>query len=167
MWNDRALLHMYLINRVNTACRSCCTCWTHCCMANWIDCCLTSHSSPLRACEEFALTFGTILWANLASGISLSCCQICHNGIRQPTYFSKPNCRIIQLQYRCYNSFFREIYTTILKRLSWANSADPDQTAQSRPRVVWSGSTLFAIQSASFGQIICTLCYNHMVQTLG
>ena len=33
----------------------------------------------------------------------------------------------------------------------WANSADPDQTA---PRgAVWSGSTLFAIPSTSFGLI--------------
>ena len=33
----------------------------------------------------------------------------------------------------------------------WANSADPDQTA---PRgAVWSGSTLFAIPSASLGLI--------------
>ena len=37
-------------------------------------------------------------------------------------------------------------------RFAWANSADPDQTA---PRgAVWSGSTLFAIPSASFGLII-------------
>ena len=36
-------------------------------------------------------------------------------------------------------------------RYAWANSADPDQTA---PRgAVWSGSTLFAILSASFGLI--------------
>ena len=35
-------------------------------------------------------------------------------------------------------------------RQVWANSADPDQTA---PRgAVWSGSTLFAIPSASFGR---------------
>ena len=34
-------------------------------------------------------------------------------------------------------------------RQAWANSADPDQTA---PRgAVWSGSTLFAVPSASFG----------------
>ena len=39
-------------------------------------------------------------------------------------------------------------------RYAWANSVDPDQTA---PRGgVWSGSTLFAIPSASFGTI--TLC---------
>ena len=43
-----------------------------------------------------------------------------------------------------------------------ANSADPDQTA---PRgTVWSGSTLFAIPSASFGLI--TLWYSHIVQIL-
>ena len=36
-------------------------------------------------------------------------------------------------------------------RYAWVNSADPDQTA---PRgAVWSGSTLFAIPSASFGLI--------------
>ena len=34
-----------------------------------------------------------------------------------------------------------------LDRHAWVNSADPDQTA------VWSGSTLFAILSASFGLI--------------
>ena len=45
---------------------------------------------------------------------------------------------------------------------AWANSADPDQTA---PRgAVWSGSTLFAIPSASFGLI--TLWYNYIVQIL-
>ena len=38
-----------------------------------------------------------------------------------------------------------------LDRYAWANSADPDQTA---PRgAIWSGSTLFAILSASFGHI--------------
>ena len=42
------------------------------------------------------------------------------------------------------------------------NSADPDQTA---PRgAVWSGSTLFAILSASFGLI--TLWQIHIVQIL-
>ena len=45
----------------------------------------------------------------------------------------------------------------------WANSADPDQTA---PRgAVWSGSTLFAIPSASFGCI--TLRKRHLIQLLG
>ena len=44
----------------------------------------------------------------------------------------------------------------------WANSADPDQTA---PRgAVWSGSTLFAIPSASFG--LTTLWYSRIVQIL-
>ena len=36
-------------------------------------------------------------------------------------------------------------------RYAWANSADPDQTAPTG--AVWSGSTLFAIPSASFGLI--------------
>ena len=35
-----------------------------------------------------------------------------------------------------------------LDRQVWANSADPDQTAPTGE--VWSGSTLFAIPSASF-----------------
>ena len=48
-------------------------------------------------------------------------------------------------------------------RYAWANSADPDQTA---PRgAVWSGSTLFAIASTSFGCI--TLKISHLVQLLG
>ena len=39
----------------------------------------------------------------------------------------------------------------VLDRWAWANNVDPDQTA---PRgAVWSGSTLFAIPSASFGLI--------------
>ena len=38
-----------------------------------------------------------------------------------------------------------------LDRYVWANSADPDQTASRR--AIWSGSTLFAIPSASFGFI--------------
>ena len=45
-----------------------------------------------------------------------------------------------------------------------ANSADPDQTAPRRG-AVWSGSTLFAISSASFGCI--TLKKSHLVQLLG
>ena len=45
-------------------------------------------------------------------------------------------------------------------RYAWANCANPDQTA---PRgAVWSGSTLFAIPSASFGLII--LWQSHIVQ---
>ena len=41
-----------------------------------------------------------------------------------------------------------------LDRYAWANSADPDQTAPKGPKgAVWSGSTLFAIPSASFGLI--------------
>ena len=47
-----------------------------------------------------------------------------------------------------YSKFFR--CPKFSDRYVWANSADPDQTA---PRRVWSGSTLFAILSASFGCI--------------
>ena len=36
-------------------------------------------------------------------------------------------------------------------RQAWANSVDPDQLAPRGP--VWSGSTLFAIPSASFGHV--------------
>ena len=45
----------------------------------------------------------------------------------------------------------------------WATSADPDQTAPKG--AVWSGSTLFAIPSASFGCIV--LRKIHLVQLLG
>ena len=38
-----------------------------------------------------------------------------------------------------------------LDRYVWANSADPDQTALSG--AVWSGTTLFAIPTVSFGLI--------------
>ena len=38
-------------------------------------------------------------------------------------------------------------------RHAWANSADPDQTAPRLLLAVWSGSTLFAIPSPSFGLI--------------
>ena len=49
-----------------------------------------------------------------------------------------------------------------LDRYAWANSAEPYQTA---PRgAVWSGPTLFAILSASFGHI--TLWWSHIVQIL-
>ena len=46
-----------------------------------------------------------------------------------------------------------------LDRQVWANSADPDRTAPlTAPRgAVWSGSSLFAIPSASFGHIKATL----------
>ena len=47
-------------------------------------------------------------------------------------------------------------------RQVWATSADPDQTARG---AVWSGSTLFAIPSASFGCI--TLRKSHLIQLLG
>ena len=53
-----------------------------------------------------------------------------------------------------YVDYKRQKYHNVHKfsdRQVWANSADPDQTA---PRAaVWSGSTLFAIPSASFGLI--------------
>ena len=45
-------------------------------------------------------------------------------------------------------------------RQIWANSADPDQTTGA----VWSGATLFAIPSESFGLI--TLWQSHIVQIL-
>ena len=52
---------------------------------------------------------------------------------------------------------------TFSDRYVWANSTDPDQAP---PRgAVWSGSTLFAIPSASFGCI--TLRKHHLVQLLG
>ena len=44
-----------------------------------------------------------------------------------------------------------------------ANSVDPDHTTLEE--AVWLGSTLFAIQSVSFGQV--TACQNHIVQILG
>ena len=47
-------------------------------------------------------------------------------------------------------------------RYALANSADPDQTAHRG--AVWSGSTLFAIPSASFRLI--TLWKGHIVQIL-
>ena len=53
-------------------------------------------------------------------------------------------------------------------RYAWANSADPEQSAdpdQTAPRGVWSGSTLFAIPSASFRLI--TVWKGHIVQILG
>ena len=39
-----------------------------------------------------------------------------------------------------------------------------EQTVQTQIRAVWSGSTLFAIASASFG--IITLCKSHIAQIL-
>ena len=49
-----------------------------------------------------------------------------------------------------------------LDRYAWANSADPDQSAFRG--AVWSGSTLFAIPSASSGLI--TLWQSHIGQIL-
>ena len=63
-----------------------------------------------------------------------------------------------------YPSFFLKKYGNDPKfsdRYAWANSADPDQTV---PRGVWSGCTLFAIPSASFG--LTTVWYSHIVQIL-
>ena len=55
-------------------------------------------------------------------------------------------------------------------RQVWANSVDPDQTAPTEVQsdhlaAVWSGSTLFAIQSAWFGRI--SLWKIHTSQILG
>ena len=47
-------------------------------------------------------------------------------------------------------------------RRAWTNSIDPDQMLLG---AVWSGSTPFAILSASFGLI--TLWQSHIVQILG
>ena len=54
-------------------------------------------------------------------------------------------------------SHFKQKLTTLMilnfwdDRQVWTNSVDPDQTA---PEVaVWSGSTLFAIPSESFGHV--------------
>ena len=62
--------------------------------------------------------------------------------------------------------FYKFIYRNVPKfsdRQVWATSADPDKTA---PRgAVWSGSTLLAILSASFGCI--TLRKRHLVKLLG
>ena len=56
--------------------------------------------------------------------------------------------------YQDFTSFVMDRYRNdpmFSDRYAWANSADPDQTA---PRgAVWSGATLFAIPSASFGLI--------------
>ena len=59
-----------------------------------------------------------------------------------------------QLQADCNNGIHTENYRNVPKfsdRYAWANSADPDQTAPTG--AVWSGSSLFAIPSASFGLI--------------
>ena len=69
----------------------------------------------------------------------------------------------------CSVSSLCALYRNVPKFLDshvWANSADPDQTA------VWSGSTLFAIPSASFGctsaSFGCiTLRKSHLVQLSG
>ena len=59
-----------------------------------------------------------------------------------------------QVKTKCTNDTHMYMYRNDPKfsdRYAWANSADPDQNA---PRgAVWSGSTLFAIPSASFGLI--------------
>ena len=65
---------------------------------------------------------------------------------------------LVLLFSRAYHNFPR-----FSDRQVWANSADPDQTATRG--AFWSGSTLFAIPSASFGCI--TLRKRHLVQLLG
>ena len=64
--------------------------------------------------------------------------------------------------YRNLLSFFYRNVPKFSDRQVWANSADQDETAR---RAVWSGSTLFASPSASFGCII--LRRSHLVQLLG
>ena len=70
------------------------------------------------------------------------------------------------LNIRCYSRrinlhSWRYKFTVMIRQICLGNSADPDQTA---PRAVWSGSTLFAIPSASFG--LTTLWKSHIVQIL-
>ena len=63
----------------------------------------------------------------------------------QAHYMDTANITIVAIR------FFYRNDPKFSDRQVWANSADPDQTA---PRgAVWSGSTLFAIASASFGCI--------------
>ena len=59
-------------------------------------------------------------------------------------------------------SYFYGNFPKFSDRQVWANSVDPDQTALG---AVWSGSTLFAIPSASFGCIIPRK--SHLVKLLG
>ena len=102
-------------------------------------------------------------------------CWFCHAVAQFNSYFSKlhkissckPKVKNIMLKDSfLFCSFFSIFYRNVPKfsdRHVWANSADPDQTA---PRgAVWSGSTLFAISSSSFGCITLRKC--HLVQLLG
>ena len=72
--------------------------------------------------------------------------------IASETIFSINGCNILN-NVTCYRNFPK-----FSDRQIWENSAEPDQT-------VWSGSTLFAYPSASFGCI--TLRKSHLVQLLG
>ena len=51
----------------------------------------------------------------------------------------------------CKTQDIKIIPSKISRKSVWANSADQDQTAPEG--AVWSGSTLFAIQSASSGDL--------------
>ena len=70
----------------------------------------------------------------------------------QESRFQMGNELYILISTAMFLSFWRQV---------WANSVDPDRTA---PSAVWSGSTLFAIRSASFEHI--TPQQIHIVQFL-
>ena len=66
------------------------------------------------------------------------------------------------------NNYVKVLYCNVPKfsdRQIWANSADQIRLLLAPRGAVWSGSTLFAIPSASFGCI--TLRKSHLVQLLG
>ena len=89
------------------------------------------------------------------------------HGTKDPDLCSKGQdyywCQRIIMPNMCIVFYINRNVPKFLDIQIWANSADPDQTA---PRgAVWSGSTLFAIPSASFGYI--TLRKRHLVQLLG
>ena len=77
--------------------------------------------------------------------------------------FQSEKCAEMNKELKCSFQVFKEVSQTgccrtvyrndpkFSDRYAWANSADPDQTVPTG--AVWSGSTLFAILSASIGLI--------------
>ena len=109
----------------------------------WIDCLFEIHK--IAACFPLAFVAKSIQghwWGFLSRNVEV-----------WPIYFLTKVFTALKGTHFCIFIGYRNV-PKFSDRQVWANSADPDQTAplQTAPwGAVWSGSTLFAIPSASFG----------------
>ena len=125
-----------LLIRVYTVCHSVCIFWMHSLSLSPLT--LTVIGAPQITLQQY-LSPLSLSSAWLYGTATLSNFRIITGVFLVSKY-------LVILRYVCYRNFPKFSDSQV-----WANSVNPDQTA---PRgAVWSGSTLFAIPSASFGLI--------------